>query len=63
VQTHEGGIVLTTEKDAVKIRSLLTFDDPWWALRLGARVAKGEAHLRRLIDVSPTEGVALEPHA
>lgn len=63
VQTHEGGIVLTTEKDAVKIRSLLALDDPWWALRLGARVAKGEAHLRRLIDVSPAEGVALEAHA
>lgn len=49
LQAHEQTIVLTTEKDAVKLRSLLTRDDPWWALRLHARVVKGEDHLRRLV--------------
>ncbi len=61
---HEGTIVLTTEKDAVKVVSLLTLDDPWWALRLRARVVKGEERLRRLIDVSSSsDGTVLEPYA
>lgn len=46
---HEGAIVLTTEKDAVKMVPLLALDDPWWALRLRARVVKGEEPLRRLV--------------
>ena len=49
LQAHEHAIVLTTEKDAVKLLSLLTRDDPWWALRLHARVVKGEDHLRGLV--------------
>ena len=63
LQTHEGAIVLTTEKDAVKVMSLLALGDPWWALRLRARVTKGEAHLRRLVDVPPSQGVSSEAHA
>lgn len=63
LQTHEGAIVLTTEKDAVKVVSLLVIDDPWWALRLRARVVKGETRLRRLIDASLSDGATLELHA
>ncbi len=64
LQTHEEAIVLTTEKDAVKMVPLLTLDDPWWALRLRARVVKGEERLRRLIDVSSSsDGTVLEPYA
>jgi len=62
VQTYEDAIVLTTEKDAVKVVSLLGVDDPWWALRLRARVTKGEAHLRRLIDVPPSDGITSGAH-
>lgn len=49
LQAYEHTVVLTTEKDAGKLLSLLTLDDPWWALRLHARVVKGEDHLRRLV--------------
>ena len=49
LQAHEDTIALTTEKDAVKLLSMLTRDDPWWALRLHARVVTGEHSLRRLV--------------
>ena len=49
LQAHEHAIVLTTEKDAVKLLSLLTRDDPWWALRLHAKVVKGEDYLQRVV--------------
>jgi tetraacyldisaccharide 4'-kinase len=42
-------IVLTTEKDAVKLPSVLAQDDPWWALRVHPEVARGEERLRRLV--------------
>ncbi|MEQ1793345.1 MAG: tetraacyldisaccharide 4'-kinase [Nitrospira sp.] len=42
-------LVLTTEKDAGKLAPLLTADDPWWALRLGADVRRGQDALQRLL--------------
>jgi tetraacyldisaccharide 4'-kinase len=42
-------LVVTTEKDAVKLTPLLTESDSWWALRLRAEVVRGEEQLRRLI--------------
>lgn len=63
MQVHEHTIVLTTEKDAVKVVSLLTRDDPWWTLRVSARIVKGEDPLRRLIESSSSQARVLEPHA
>jgi tetraacyldisaccharide 4'-kinase len=56
-------IVLTTEKDAGKVSSFLTSDDPWWALRLQANVVRGEESLRRLIEISSSDSVTLEARA
>lgn len=42
-------LVLTTEKDAGKLASLLAPGDPWWALRIDADVVKGEEQLRTLV--------------
>ena len=42
-------MVLTTEKDAGKLASLLMPDDPWWALRLRADVKRGQDALHRLL--------------
>jgi len=44
-------LVLTTEKDAGKLASLLAPGDPWWALRIRADVVKGGEELRRLVSV------------
>ncbi len=53
VRSHAAGaqaeVVLTTEKDAVKLTPLLTPADAWWAVRLQAGVVRGEERLRRLI--------------
>lgn len=45
-------IVLTTEKDGGKLLPLLMPSDPWWMLRLGTEVVRGEERLYRLIDES-----------
>lgn len=45
-------IVLTTEKDGGKLLPLLMPSDPWWMLRLGTEVVRGEERLYRLIDGS-----------
>jgi tetraacyldisaccharide 4'-kinase len=45
----KAALVITTEKDAVKLSPLLTGSDPWWALRLRAEVVRGEEQLRRLV--------------
>jgi tetraacyldisaccharide 4'-kinase len=42
-------LVVTTEKDAVKLAPLLDAGDPWWALRVRAEVVRGEEQLHRLI--------------
>lgn len=46
-------IVLTTEKDGGKLLPLLRPSDPWWMLRLGTEVVRGEERLYRLIDGPP----------
>jgi tetraacyldisaccharide 4'-kinase len=51
-----GEIVLTTEKDGGKLRPFLLSGDPWWMLRLGTAVTRGEDRLRRLIDGPPSDG-------
>jgi tetraacyldisaccharide 4'-kinase len=43
-------IVLTTEKDGGKLSSLITIGEPWWMLRLGTEIVRGEERLYRLID-------------
>ena len=48
-------LVLTTEKDAGKLESLLAPEDDWWAVRIRAEVRKGEAALRRLVSVHSRE--------
>jgi tetraacyldisaccharide 4'-kinase len=54
-------LVLTTEKDAGKIRPYLSPDDGrWWAARLRVEWLRGEAAIRNMImDAKPTihEGV------
>ncbi len=50
VQAHGGEIVLTTEKDGGKLFPLLRPSEPWWMLRLGTTVVRGEDRLHRLID-------------
>ncbi|MCX5724241.1 MAG: tetraacyldisaccharide 4'-kinase [Nitrospirae bacterium] len=42
-------LVVTTEKDACKLASLLQPADRWWAVRLTTDVTVGEERLRRLI--------------
>jgi tetraacyldisaccharide 4'-kinase len=42
-------LVVTTEKDACKVASLLHPTDAWWAVRLTTHVVKGEDQLRRLV--------------
>jgi tetraacyldisaccharide 4'-kinase len=42
-------IVVTTEKDACKMASLLHPTDAWWAVRLTTHVIEGEDRLRRLV--------------
>jgi tetraacyldisaccharide 4'-kinase len=42
-------LVVTTEKDACKMASLLHPTDSWWAVRLTTHVIKGEDRLRQLV--------------
>jgi tetraacyldisaccharide-1-P 4'-kinase len=42
-------LVVTTEKDACKMASLLRPTDNWWAVRLSTHVVKGEDRLRQLV--------------
>jgi tetraacyldisaccharide 4'-kinase len=42
-------LVVTTEKDAGKLASLLQVTDNWWAVRLTTHVTVGEDRLRRLV--------------
>ena len=42
-------IVLTTEKDGGKLLPFLMPSDPWWMLRLGTEVVRGEERLYRLV--------------
>jgi tetraacyldisaccharide 4'-kinase len=42
-------LVVTTEKDAGKLASLLQPTDNWWAVRLTTQVTVGEDRLRRLV--------------
>lgn len=55
-------LVLTTEKDAVKLASMLLPSDEWWALRLRAEVVRGLDQLRQLV-LSPSTGISSEGHA
>jgi tetraacyldisaccharide 4'-kinase len=52
LQATDCEIVLTTEKDGGKLFPLLMPSDPWWMLRLGTEVVRGEERLYRLIDGS-----------
>ncbi|UVT16819.1 MAG: tetraacyldisaccharide 4'-kinase [Nitrospira sp.] len=56
VQASGSDIVLTTEKDGGKLSALLTTDDPWWMLRLGTEIVRGEERLFQLIDGSSSDG-------
>lgn len=42
-------LILTTEKDAVKIEPLLTSHDHMWAIRLDVEIIEGQERLERLI--------------
>lgn len=50
MRTGGADIVVTTEKDGGKLAPLLKPTDPWWMLRLQARVVHGEEELHLLID-------------
>ncbi len=42
-------LIVTTEKDAVKVASLVRPDEPFWAVRLGTVIMQGRERLERLI--------------
>ena len=42
-------LVVTTEKDACKLASLLHSTDNWWAVRLTTDVTAGEDRLKQLL--------------
>lgn len=63
VQASGSDIVLTTEKDGGKLSALLTTHDPWWMLRLGTEIVRGEARLYQLIDGPSDESPPLGAHA
>ncbi len=54
VQANGCEIILTTEKDGVKLSPSLLPNDPWWMLRLEADVVQGIERLHWLIDDSPS---------
>jgi len=58
----KAALVLTTEKDAVKLASMLQPSDEWWALRLRAEVVRGLDRLRHLV-LSPSAGSSPEERA
>jgi len=45
-----GGLVLTTQKDLVKLRLAKLGDRPLWALRIGLAFQEGEDQVRELLD-------------
>ncbi len=45
-----GGIILTTQKDLVKLRLAKLGDRPLWALRIGLDFQEGEEQVRQLLD-------------
>jgi tetraacyldisaccharide 4'-kinase len=57
VQANGSEIVLTTEKDGGKLSPFLLPSDPWWMLRLGTEVVRGEERLHRLIDGPLSDGI------
>ncbi len=42
-------LLLTTEKDAIKITSFLGTEEPVWAVRLGTEIVEGRERLEKLI--------------
>ncbi len=44
------GIILTTQKDLVKLRLTNLGDRPLWALRIGLAFQEGEEQIRQLLD-------------
>jgi tetraacyldisaccharide 4'-kinase len=55
----EADILVTTEKDAGKIKALLSSHDPCWALSLYTDIPVGREHLEQVI-LSATAGCAME---
>jgi tetraacyldisaccharide 4'-kinase len=55
VEASGSDMVLTTEKDGGKLSLLLIPGDPWWMLRLGTEIVRGEERLHRLIDGSSSD--------
>ena len=47
-------LIVTTEKDACKLASLLQHTDSWWAVRLTTYVSAGEERLKQLVLSRPT---------
>jgi tetraacyldisaccharide 4'-kinase len=45
----DGGFVLTTQKDLVKLRLARLGDRPLWAVKIGLEIRDGEERLRRMI--------------
>jgi tetraacyldisaccharide 4'-kinase len=45
-------VLVTTEKDAVKLRTLPHLSMPVWAMRLDTHILKGEERLKRVLEVS-----------
>ena len=43
-------IVMTTEKDAVKLREWFTEEDPVWFLTIDMEFMAGEHHIHQLLD-------------
>jgi len=46
-------LIVTTEKDACKLASLLQHTDSWWAVRLTTYVSAGEERLKQLVLSRP----------
>lgn len=46
-------LIVTTEKDACKLASLLQHTDSWWAVRLTTDVSAGEERLKQLVLSRP----------
>ncbi|MCP9451785.1 MAG: tetraacyldisaccharide 4'-kinase [Nitrospira sp.] len=57
VEAKAGGaeLVLTTEKDAGKLSTLLEPNEYWWALRIRANVTSGIEQLQRLVLGTPQQ--------
>jgi tetraacyldisaccharide 4'-kinase len=55
----DADILVTTEKDAGKIKALLSPQDPCWALFLYTDIPAGREHLEQVI-LSATAGCAME---